>query len=161
MITAMSDEEIKASISKKAIDYGVPTEFSALYDDLSDAFKESFQSKIVDVDFGLPIVKYGHSNGNWVIIGTRSLAVFNGKIKFIANDEISLFTTPDSETERAKVIQPNRMIRRFEYEILTIQTHNDSTDIWINKAREYYSFWHMMIRYNHLKNDPSSYRLEM
>jgi len=155
----MTDLEIKKSISEKAMKYGIPTPFSLLYEDLPDEFKREFESSINQINFGIPIVKYGHSNGNWVIIGTKELAIKNDKIEFISIKEIKSFDVPNSEREKAKQNQSNRMLRKFEYEILTVTTFNSETiDIWLNKKQDYYGFWHMMRRFlNWRNNDNTNY----
>lgn len=146
----MTDFEIKNSITKKAVKYGVPTPFSILYDDLPVAFKNSFEEEIKDKHFGLPIVKYDHPNGHWVIVGSQKIAINSGNLIFIPIEDIKNIDIPISEHKRVRLIQPNRMIRKFEYEILKINTFNSgSINIWLNKKYEYYGFWHLLIRFFH------------
>ena len=154
----MTDLEIKKSISQKAIEYGVPTETSSLFDNLNEEFKRDFIGLIIDRDFGLPIVKYGHQNGNWVVIGTKEIAWKNEELNFLPIELIKGFNVPDSETEKAKIVQENRMYRKFEYEILTLHTFDGRTfDLWLAKKFDYYGFWHMIIRFmNWRKEDNKS-----
>ncbi|WNJ17147.1 hypothetical protein [Pontibacter sp. G13] len=144
----MTDQDIKNSISEKALEYGTPSEYSELFDNLPGEFQRRFKESSSERNFGLPIVKYGHPNGNWIIIGTKELAWKNDKLNFLPINLINRISVPDQERMRAIEIQPNRMIRKYEYEILRINTlHGDHYDIWLNKVTEYYGFWHMMIRY--------------
>lgn len=137
----MTDQEIKNSITKKALEYGVPTEYSDLFDNLPETFRIKFNESLSERNFGLPIVKYGHPNGNWVIIGTNEIAWQNDNLFFLPIDTLTIFDVPEEEKKRAVEIQPDRMIRKFEYEILRINTLNgDSHDIWLNKGKEYYGF---------------------
>ena len=70
----------------------------------------------------------------------------------IGIEQIKGFEVPKSESEKAKQNQPDRMIRKFEYEVLTINNHNrNSIDVWLNKKIDYYGFWHIMIRLLNLK----------
>ncbi|WP_282081552.1 hypothetical protein [Aquimarina algiphila] len=148
----MTDLEIKKNVSKKAVDYGIPTNYSFLYDDLSDDFKKEFESQINRTEFGIPIMKYGHQNGNWLIVGTKKLAIKNERLNLIGIEHIKGFEVPKSELEKAKRNQPDKMIRKFEYEVLTINNHNrNSIDVWLNKKVDYYGFWHIMIRLLNLK----------
>ncbi|MGY3791354.1 hypothetical protein [Aquimarina sp. 433] len=144
----MTDQEIKNNIIEKALEYGAPSAYAALFDDMSDTFRNKFMNHISDRDFGLPIVKYGHPNGCWVLIGTKEIAWQNERLYFLPIDQIVRFSIPKKEKEKAAEIQPNRMMRKFEFEILTIHTlDGDSYDIWLHKGKEYYGFWHMMIRF--------------
>jgi len=148
----MTNLEIKKDISDKAVEYGIPTEYSFLYDDLSNNFKKEFESNIDQSEFGIPIIKFGHQNGNWLIVGTKKLAVKSDKLCLIGIEQIKGFEVPKSESEKAKQNQPDRMIRKFEYEVLTINNHNrNSIDVWLNKKIDYYGFWHIMIRLLNLK----------
>ena len=79
----MTNLEIKKDISDKAVEYGIPTEYSFLYDDLSNNFKKEFESNIDQSEFGIPIIKFGHQNGNWLIVGTKKLAVKSDKLCLI------------------------------------------------------------------------------
>ncbi|PKV48871.1 hypothetical protein ATE84_0886 [Aquimarina sp. MAR_2010_214] len=153
----MTDLEIKKNISDKAIEYGIPTIYSFLYDDLSDDFKNEFESSLNITDFGIPIVKYGHPNGNWVIIGTKKLAIKMEVLNFIPAEQIKGFEVPKTEKEKAKRNQPDRMNRKFEYEVLTLNIHSsEPINIWLNKRLDYYGFWHVMIRFLKLKNDDNT-----
>lgn len=144
----MTDIEIKNSITQKALKYGTPSQFSELFDNLPMEFKQKISEIIKHRDFGLPIVKYGHPNGDWVIIGTKEIVWKNNKINFLPIKELTVFSVPENERLRVQKIQPNRMIRKFEYEILRINTLSGSHyDIWLNKGTEYYGFWHMIIRF--------------
>ncbi|WP_025663489.1 hypothetical protein [Aquimarina megaterium] len=148
----MTDLEIKKNISEKAVEYGIPTEYSFLYDDLSNNFKKEFESNIDQSEFGIPIVKFGHRNGDWLIVGTKKLAIKSEKLYLIGIEQIKGFEIPKSESEKAKQNQPNRMIRKFEYEVLTINNHDrNSIDVLLNKKIDYYGFWHIMIRLLYLK----------
>ncbi|TPN86846.1 hypothetical protein [Aquimarina algicola] len=148
----MTDLEIKKNVSEKAIKYGIPTDYSFLYDDLSSNFKKEFERSIDQSEFGIPIVKYGHKNGNWLIVGTKKLAVKSDTLSLIRIEQIKGFKVPKSEFEKAKQNQPDRMLRKFEYEILTINYLNgNSIDVWLNKKHDYYGFWHIMIRLLNLK----------
>ena len=150
----MTDQEIKNSISDKALRYGVPSDHSILYDDLPVAFKNDFEKIIAGRNFGYPIVKYGHPNGNWVIIGTQEICWQDDQLHFLPIGELTFFSVPESEHKRAKEIQPNPMIRKFEYETLTINTLDGrSFNIWLNKGADYYGFWHMIIRFLNWRKD--------
>ena len=153
----MTDQEIKNSITEKALEYGAPSEYSELFDNLPKSFIAQFYESISGRNFGLPIVKYGHSNGDWIIIGTKEIAWKNNKLNFLPVDILTQFDVPEPEKKRAAEIQPNRMIRKFEYEILRINTlDGESYDIWLNKGKEYYGFWHMIIRFFGWRNDDNT-----
>ena len=153
----MTDQEIKNSITEKALKYGVPSKYSELFDNLTEEFKINFNESISERKFGYPIVRYGHSNGNWVIIGTKELAIKKDKIEFIPIEQISSIDVPTSEREKAEQNQSNRMIRKFEYEILTITTFNsEHINVWLNKKQDYYGFWHMMRRFFGWRNDDNT-----
>ncbi len=153
----MTDKEIKKSITEKALNYGVPSKYSQLFDELSASFKNEFEKSIVDRNFGLPIVKYGHPNGNWIIIGTKEIAWKKDQLNFLSIDSLTVFTVPNSEKERAIHIQPDQMIRKFEYEILTLNTlEGESYNIWLNKGKEYYGFWHVIIKFFGWRNEDNT-----
>ena len=42
----MTDKEIKKSITEKALNYGVPSKYSQLFDELSASFKSEFEKPI-------------------------------------------------------------------------------------------------------------------
>lgn len=142
----MTDEEIKASVAEKAIEYGAPTRYSDLYEELPDAFRIAFEEKITIRDFGLPIVYYAHPNGCWVVIGTNELAWYDlEKVQFVSIENVKRFTPLDKEN--ARKVQPNRMLYKFEYEQLGMCMKNGVIyTLWLHKKDEFFAFWHMMIR---------------
>jgi hypothetical protein len=73
----MTEKEIKETIIKKLHSYKVTQSYSELYDILDDSFKISFRNKIEERNFGLPIIRFKHSNGHWTILGTNAIAYNN------------------------------------------------------------------------------------
>lgn len=142
----MIDEEIKASVTEKAIQYGVPRQHSSLFDNLENEFKSEFNKAISNRQFGLPIVRFSHPNGFWVIIGTKELAWFNNsEIQFIDLKEIDKCESLDNEDAKAK--ESNPMLVKFQLERLGLITKdNKRIELYLEKKEEYYTFWHMMIR---------------
>lgn len=59
----MTDLEIKKNVSKKAVDYGIPNNYSFLYDDLSYDFKKEFESQINRTEFGIDNIVFGKYSG--------------------------------------------------------------------------------------------------
>lgn len=142
----MTDEEIKANVSEKAVQYGVPTEYSELFDYLDDQFKTDFTREISARQFGLPIVKYSHPNGCWVIIGTKELGWYDKKtIQFVGLGEI--VRTEFLDMEEAKKKEKNIMLVKFHLErVGLITSDNRIIELFIKSGNEYFAFQHMMIR---------------
>lgn len=147
----MDHRLIKESIIEKALTFNVPTQYSDFYDNLPESFKAEFRASIDGRNFGLPTVIFRHSNGDWIIIGTREIAWKNHQLNFVAAKALTILSVPQSERQRAKQIQPERMIRKFEYEVLELNTHDGrSYPVYLNKGKEYYVFWHLIIRLSRL-----------
>ncbi len=142
----MTDEEIKASVSEKAIAYGVPRKYSALFDTLDDEFKRAFSRASSERTFGLPIVRFSHPNGFWVLIGTKELAWFdNHTIQFVKHKDIERYKTLDWDEAYEKA--STRMLAKFELEKLGLITKdNQLIELYLEAKEEYFTFQHMMIR---------------
>jgi hypothetical protein len=143
----MTDEEIKASVTEKAIRYGVPRKYSALYDELDIDFTISFEKEIADRQFGLPIVRFSHPNGHWVLIGTKELAWYdNDRIQFIDINNINGFEPMDKKEAREKA-ESNGTDMKLYLEQLGLKTVDGKViTLFIEPWLEYFTFWHMMIR---------------
>jgi hypothetical protein len=142
----MTDNEIKLNVTEKAIKYGVPSEHSSLFDNLDEEFKIDFYNSIRDKQFGLPILRFSHSNGFWVLIGTKELAWFdNDKIQFVKIKDIERYEALDKEEAKNKESDP--MLVKFQMERLGLITKdNRRIELCIEKNKEFFSFQHMMIR---------------
>lgn len=142
----MTDQETKDNVIEKAIRYGVPRKHSCLFDQLEEGFKIRFNQLIQERNFGLPIVQFSHSNGFWVIIGTKELAWYDtSETRFLDLKEIKSFESLDREEARLK--EPNPMLQKFQLEQLGIITKDEQLiKLYLEKKEEYYTFWHMMIR---------------
>ena len=142
----MTDEEIKANVSEKAIAYGVPRKHSALFDMLDDEFKEAFYLASSNREFGLPIVRFSHPNGYWVLIGTKELAWFdNHTIQFVDYKDIERYESLDRDEayEKASTSIP----AKFQLEKLGLITKdNQVIELYLEAKEEYFTFQHMMIR---------------
>lgn len=71
----MNGKEIKEIIYKKALRYKVPHQYSKFYDSLSVIAQNDFQRWIANRDFGIPIIKFSHPNGRWLILVQMKLHI--------------------------------------------------------------------------------------